>query len=134
DRFDERPYIDEVVRHTGADAHYVYPSLAELFDTVDRVTWMQDEPFGSTSIYAQWHVFRLAAEHRVKVMLDGQGADEQLAGYFAILPGSLRLDAHAAISVLPERITYKANPADFIGDYRADGTMVVGGATVTASF
>ncbi|MDF0643548.1 MAG: asparagine synthase (glutamine-hydrolyzing) [Nitrospira sp.] len=83
DRFDERPYIDEVVRQTGADAHYVYPSLTELFETVDRVTWMQDEPFGSTSIYAQWHVFRLAAEHGVTVMLDGQGADEQLAGYHA---------------------------------------------------
>jgi long-subunit fatty acid transport protein len=53
---------------------------------------------------------------------------------FAILPGSLRLDAHAAISVLPERITYKSNAADFVGDYRADGTMITGGATVTASF
>ncbi len=81
DRFDERQYIDEVVRQTGADAHYVYPSLDELFETLDRLTWTQDEPFGSTSIYAQWNVFRLAAEHRVKVMLDGQGADEQLAGY-----------------------------------------------------
>jgi asparagine synthase (glutamine-hydrolysing) len=81
DRFDERQYIDEVVRQTGADAHYVYPSLSELFETLDRLTWTQDEPFGSTSIYAQWNVFRLAAEHQVKVMLDGQGADEQLAGY-----------------------------------------------------
>jgi asparagine synthase (glutamine-hydrolysing) len=48
---------------------------------LDTITWHQDEPFGSTSIYAQWHVFRLAAEARVKVLLDGQGADEQLAGY-----------------------------------------------------
>jgi len=83
DRFDERQYIDEVVRQTGADAQYVYPSLGELFETLDRLTWAQDEPFGSTSIYAQWNVFRLAAEHQVKVMLDGQGADEQLAGYHA---------------------------------------------------
>ena len=80
-RFDERDYIDEVVRHTGTDAHYIYPLLDELFPLLDRITWHQDEPFGSTSIYAQWHVFRLAAENRVKVMLDGQGADEQLAGY-----------------------------------------------------
>jgi long-subunit fatty acid transport protein len=52
----------------------------------------------------------------------------------SILPGSLRLDAHAAISVLPERIMYKSNAADFVGDYRADGTMLTGGATLTASF
>ena len=80
-RFDEREYIEAVVRHTGTDAHYVYPRIERLFDLLDDITWHQDEPFGSTSIYAQWHVFRLAAEAKVKVMLDGQGADEQLAGY-----------------------------------------------------
>jgi asparagine synthase (glutamine-hydrolysing) len=80
-RFDEREFIDDVVRQTGTDAHFVYPSLEELFPLLDRITWHQDEPFGSTSIYAQWHVFRLAAENGVRVMLDGQGADEQLAGY-----------------------------------------------------
>ena len=80
-RFDERDYIDEVVRQTGTDAHYVYPSLDGLFQLNDRITRHQDEPFGSTSIYAQWHVFKLAAESKVTVMLDGQGADEQLAGY-----------------------------------------------------
>lgn len=80
-RFDEREFIDEVARHTAIEAHYVYPRLSELFGTLDEITWHQDEPFGSTSIYAQWHVFKLAAQHQVKVMLDGQGADEQLAGY-----------------------------------------------------
>jgi len=80
-RFDEREFIEEVVCGTGTDAHYVYPRIDELFGVLDRITWHQDEPFGSTSIYAQWHVFKLAAGEKVKVMLDGQGADEQLAGY-----------------------------------------------------
>lgn len=80
-RFDERDFIDEVVRHTGTDAHYVYPGLDGLFPKLDDITRHQDEPFGSTSIYAQWSVFALAAENHVKVMLDGQGADEQFAGY-----------------------------------------------------
>lgn len=80
-RFDEREYVEEVVRHTGIEAHYVYPDLGRLFDQLDSITWHQDEPFGSTSIFAQWSVFALAAENGVKVMLDGQGADEQLAGY-----------------------------------------------------
>jgi asparagine synthase (glutamine-hydrolysing) len=43
---------------------------------------MQDEPFGSLSIYAQYCVMRLAHE-QVKVVLDGQGADELLGGYLA---------------------------------------------------
>lgn len=80
-RFDERSFIDEVVAQTGVDAYYTYPELEELIPLLDDLTWHQDEPFGSTSIYAQWAVFQLAAKNGVKVMLDGQGADEQLAGY-----------------------------------------------------
>ena len=82
-KFDERSWIDEVVRKTNVDAHYVYPSLQSLFAETPLIAWHQDEPYASTSIYAQWNVFRLAAENDVKVMLDGQGADEQLAGYNA---------------------------------------------------
>lgn len=81
DRFDERKWIDLVVGKTSVDAHYVYPVLDRLFEESPAITWHQDEPFGSTSIYAQWCVFRLAAQNGVKVMLDGQGADEQLCGY-----------------------------------------------------
>lgn len=80
-RFDERPFIDEVTRATGVAGHQVIPSPARLQHELDRVVWHQDEPFVSTSIYAQWCVFRLARETGVGVMLDGQGADEALAGY-----------------------------------------------------
>jgi asparagine synthase (glutamine-hydrolysing) len=80
-RFDEREWIDEVVGHTAVEPHYVYPGMTGAFDELDALAWHQDEPFSSTSIFAQWNVFRLAREHGVVVMLDGQGADEQLAGY-----------------------------------------------------
>lgn len=82
-KFDERIWIKEVVKKTNVDAHYVVPSLENLFAESPLIAWHQDEPYASTSIYAQWNVFRLAAENDVKVMLDGQGADEQLAGYQA---------------------------------------------------
>jgi asparagine synthase (glutamine-hydrolysing) len=99
-RFDEREFIDAVTAQTEVEGHYTYPELAELFGSVDAITWHQDEPFGSSSIYAQWRVFELAAKARVKVLLDGQGADELLAGYhtffaphFAGLFSSLRWGA-----------------------------------------
>jgi asparagine synthase (glutamine-hydrolysing) len=44
--------------------------------------WHQEEPFTSTSIYAQWAVMRLAQDAGVTVLLDGQGGDESLGGYF----------------------------------------------------
>ena len=81
-RFDESRYIDEIVTATGVDAHRVEPTPGQLWDDIDRLVYMQDEPFGSLAIYAQYCVMRLAKEH-VKVVLDGQGADELLAGYLA---------------------------------------------------
>ncbi len=78
---DEKEYMDEVVQKTLVDFHYVYPQCSDLLDHLEDLVWHQDEPFGSTSIYAQWSVFQLAKQQGVTVMLDGQGADEQLAGY-----------------------------------------------------
>lgn len=79
--YDEKKWIDIVVNKTGVQPYYCYPSIEELFSVAEHLTWHQDEPFGSTSIFAQWNVFELAADKGVRVMLDGQGADEQLAGY-----------------------------------------------------
>ena len=41
----------------------------------------QEEPVGSASAFAQYKVFELAKQQGVTVLLDGQGADEILAGY-----------------------------------------------------
>jgi asparagine synthase (glutamine-hydrolysing) len=81
-RFDESRYIDEIVNVTGVDSHRIEPAPEQLWDDIERLVWIQDEPFGSLSIYAQYCVMCLARE-QVKVVLDGQGADELLAGYLA---------------------------------------------------
>lgn len=77
---DERLYIDEVIEKTGVKSHRVFPSF-DNFREIDKIVWHQDEPFGSTSIYAQWSVYEEARKQNITVMLDGQGADEYLAGY-----------------------------------------------------
>jgi asparagine synthase (glutamine-hydrolysing) len=77
----EERWIDIVAGATGAVSHRVRPSAADLAADLDELVRVQEEPFGSTSIYAQRRVFRLAREVGVKVVLDGQGADEMLAGY-----------------------------------------------------
>lgn len=80
-KFDEWQYAEQVVRNTGATSVSVWPSSAQLLSDLDALLWHMDEPFGSTSMFSQWCVFRGAAEAGLKVMLDGQGSDEQLAGY-----------------------------------------------------
>ena len=80
-RHNERRHIERVLRATAADGHFVVPTVERLNADMERLAWHQDEPFQSTSIFAQWCVMSLARERGVTVLLDGQGADELLAGY-----------------------------------------------------
>lgn len=77
----EKEYIDEVVKASKVDSHVVIPTREEMWKEIDQVIYHQDEPMISTGPYAQWKVMELAAKNRIRVMLDGQGADELLAGY-----------------------------------------------------
>ncbi|MGB4225873.1 MAG: asparagine synthase (glutamine-hydrolyzing) [Candidatus Dechloromonas phosphoritropha] len=77
----EERWVDRINQHVGAVPHKVVVSASELATDLDDMIEAQGEPFGSTSIYAQYRVFRLAKEQGVTVTLDGQGADEMLAGY-----------------------------------------------------
>jgi asparagine synthase (glutamine-hydrolysing) len=86
---DETPFMKAVVAHAQTEPHFVYPKADDVLARASDITWHQDEPFGSTSIIAQWCVFETAKRVGVKVMLDGQGADEQLAGYHFAFPYAL---------------------------------------------
>jgi asparagine synthase (glutamine-hydrolysing) len=79
--YDERKYIELVIQQTGAEKNYVFPEAKRLHEDMAKLIWYQDEPFGSTSIFAQWEVMRLARQRGVTVLLDGQGGDELFGGY-----------------------------------------------------
>lgn len=78
---DEEYWADLVNRHVNAIPHKVVVNAEELAADLDDMIRAQGEPFGTTSIYAQYRVFKLARESGITVTLDGQGADELLAGY-----------------------------------------------------
>ena len=78
---DEERWADVMNAHVGAVPHKVVATPEEMLRDLDDVIRAQGEPFASTSIYAQYRVFRAAHEAGVTVTLDGQGADELLAGY-----------------------------------------------------
>lgn len=82
---DESQYIDLVVGKLGIKSIKTVPEVDRLSKEVMNLVYHQDEPFGSTSIFAQWCVFSLPRPNGVLVTLDGQGADEQLAGYLTYL-------------------------------------------------
>lgn len=77
----EEHFMRLVADRTGAQLERVAPDATQFEDAVLQIVRQQDEPFGSLSIAAQWWVFRHARERGMKVMLDGQGADEIFGGY-----------------------------------------------------
>lgn len=112
---DEKPFMDAVVAHAHTQPHFIFPKGEDVFQRASDITWHQDEPFGSTSIFAQWCVFEEAHRAGVKVMLDGQGADEQLGGYhhsFSFhLAGLIKqLRFGEALSTMQQRQTWHGVP------------------------
>ncbi len=88
---DEWPYAEEVARAADVEKHHaVLPRVEELLEDLETFVRDQEEPFASTSIYAQWRVMRAAREAGVIVLLDGQGADELFGGYAGIEGWTLR--------------------------------------------
>jgi len=81
----ERRFMAQVVERTGLEMTYVKPAPENFKRALQEIVRHQDEPFRSTSIAAQYFVFASAHEAGLKVMLDGQGADEILGGYHSYL-------------------------------------------------
>lgn len=77
----ERRYMEIVAKATDSALHVVEVTDGQFLENLPGIVRSQDEPFGSASILAQWFVFKNARQNGMTVMLDGQGADETLAGY-----------------------------------------------------
>lgn len=79
----EEKWIDRVNQFVGATPHKTRLDPERFAASLGALVEAQGEPFGTTSIYAQYEVFRDAAANGIKVILNGQGADETLGGYEA---------------------------------------------------
>ena len=78
---DESTLIDLVANKFSIQSHCVKPDAEGLVEEIEKVFYHQEIPFGSSSVYAQYKVFELAQQKNIKVLFDGQGADEIAGGY-----------------------------------------------------
>jgi asparagine synthase (glutamine-hydrolysing) len=79
---DERPWVNEVVKkYPNVRPHYYKPSEDELAEAFEETNYYADVPIAGSSMLSQYFVMKLAARNEMKVLLDGQGADEYLSGY-----------------------------------------------------
>ncbi|MBV6478863.1 MAG: Asparagine synthetase [glutamine-hydrolyzing] 1 [Ignavibacteria bacterium] len=80
-KIDESKWASMIVDATETEWFKTYPESEDLLKDLETLVYVQDVPFGSTTIYSQFRVMKLAAENGIKVLLDGQGGDELFSGY-----------------------------------------------------
>ena len=95
--FDETNYAKQVADFVGANWKTVSPTADEFFRDIESLNYFQDLPIWSTSTYSQHRVMKLAFENKIKVVLDGQGADELFGGY-----------SHHYMALWKEKISFKS--------------------------
>ena len=78
---DEGKWINDVTNKTSFVNNEIWPEPSTFLSELEKMIWHHEYPPGSASVFAQWCVMKLPRTKGVKVLLDGQGADEYLAGY-----------------------------------------------------
>lgn len=80
-RYDELPWAQQMIEHTRHPAIACPLSPEELPALASSVQRHQDEPFAGLPTLSYATIFERARREGVIVLLDGQGMDEQWAGY-----------------------------------------------------
>jgi asparagine synthase (glutamine-hydrolysing) len=78
---DESYHIRLVSARYQLESHFTAPDAATLADDFSSFMHYHEQPISTASVYAQYKVYQAAKQEQVTVLLDGQGADEVLAGY-----------------------------------------------------
>jgi len=83
-QYSEHEWIDIVHKHLEhVDAHFISPEPSDMFTHFEELLWHLDEPHQSQSAFFGFKIFESAKDAGVKVLLNGQGADEYLSCYGA---------------------------------------------------
>ncbi len=117
---DESKHIDIVTEKIALENFKINPTADQLINDFEKLCYHQEEPFQSSGIYAQYKVFELAKHHQVKVLLDGQGSDEILAGYPRYIHWYLQevLSRHKLGETQIERNAFRKNNQPFNWDIK----------------
>jgi len=79
--YDERADAKAFADHLGIPFHDIEIHQGAMVETFESLNYWRDEPIADISGYGYYAVMRCAADHGVKVMLQGQGGDELFWGY-----------------------------------------------------
>ena len=78
---DEVTYVDDLNKIYPFKSYRTFPNAEKAYKNLKEFVYMNDEPTTNPSFFSQYEVMRKASEYGVTVLLDGQGGDENFAGY-----------------------------------------------------
>lgn len=82
EKYSEKKYIEKTAELLNFSPKYIYPKADDLTKYVNELIYIQELPFRSLSVLSQYLIYKDVAETGdVKVLLNGQGADEIFSGY-----------------------------------------------------
>ena len=81
DEVDETKYAKMVIDNANLDPTFITPTDQEIIENVENCILAQGEPTANISMFIQFFVFKAVKQKGLKVILDGQGADELFLGY-----------------------------------------------------
>lgn len=82
EQFSEEKYIRATLSKIPLAPYMVYPDPGKLQHDLYKLLYHIEEPFRSLSVYSQYKIYgRIQDDTNVKVVLNGQGADEMFGGY-----------------------------------------------------
>ena len=86
-RFDDDPtisegsFIDSVLSKTGLEGISVSPNVESIPGELRKMHWHHETVIPGVSMYLEWCIMKAAKSNGYTTIIDGQGADEILAGY-----------------------------------------------------
>jgi asparagine synthase (glutamine-hydrolysing) len=78
--FDESQYARDLSEQYSMNLREIDITSEDFIDSIRKIVYHLDVPVAGPGSFPQYHVSKLAAEHR-KVVLGGQGGDEIFGGY-----------------------------------------------------
>lgn len=112
---DERAQARELAQHLDLAFHEVEVQIGDVVDFFPELNYLRDDPIADISGHCYYAVMKLAREHGVPVMLQGQGGDELFWGYDLLRDAaqqSLQKESrnHAGMSAPFGQLSFAAPP------------------------
>lgn len=92
-KFDESEVIKEFLQSCShINSVFLNPDQNNLLESVDEFVYAMGEPVFSTTSFAHFQLMKEIKKNNIKVVLNGQGADESWCGYGRYIIGYFLLD------------------------------------------